>query len=211
MGGGVAVELERLGERRLVLRPHGAVAGRGRRDLGDAAHAHAVVVPPAEQRRAGRRAQGGGVEPGVLEPVRREALEGRRVARSAEGARGAEAHVVDEDDEHVRGAGRRPDRLDRRERRVRILGVVGGDARPTADPGSAALLGARRLSSTQTPNSSCRSASVNGRRAKDAADRPFRVNCLGRQPTAGPGRTMQRKPRWAIDVSTVCGWRAAGR
>jgi hypothetical protein len=30
--------------------------------------------------------------------------------------------------------------------------------------------------------------------------------------SAGPAaRMMQRKPRWLIPVSTICGWRAAGR
>ena len=36
-----------------------------------------------------------------------------------------EADVVEQNDEHVRCAGRRPQRLDRRERRLRILGVQG--------------------------------------------------------------------------------------
>ena len=49
-------------------------------------------------------------------------------AGPAEGARGAEAAVVDEDDEHVRRAVRRAQRLDRREGGVGILGVVGDQA-----------------------------------------------------------------------------------
>ncbi len=60
----------------------------------------------------------------VPEPVVREAFEGRRLTRSAERRRRTEAGVVDQDHEHVRRTLRRPQRLDRRERRGRILGVV---------------------------------------------------------------------------------------
>src|SRR4026207_1741170 len=45
-------------------------------------------------------------------------------ARSAEGARRPEAHVVEEHDEDVRGAGGGLQRLDRRVRGVRVLRVV---------------------------------------------------------------------------------------
>ena len=47
---------------------------------------------------------------------------------AAEGARGGEADVVEQDDQDVRRALGRPQRLDRRELRVRILGVVRGHA-----------------------------------------------------------------------------------
>ena len=114
MRGGVAVELERLGERRHAAWPERVIARCGRGDLGDAAHADGMVVAPAEQRGAGRRAERRRVEPGVLEPVRRESLERRRVARSAECAGSAETDVVEQDDEDVRCAGRRPDWVDRR-------------------------------------------------------------------------------------------------
>ena len=130
MRGGVAVELQDLGERRLVPRPERAVAGGRRGDLRDAAHAHAVVVAPTQQRGSGRRAQGRGMEPRVLEPAGREPLERRRVARSAEGARCAEADVVKEDDEDVRGPRWRPHRVDRGKRRVGVPGVIGGDPDP---------------------------------------------------------------------------------
>ena len=59
-----------------------------------------------------------------LRPSRRQPLGRRRVARAAEGARRGEADVVEQDDEHVRRAGRRAQSLDRREAGVRILGVV---------------------------------------------------------------------------------------
>ena len=60
--GRVAVEFERQRERRLGVGQHRAVAGRGGRDLGDAAHADRVVVAAGEQRLARRRAQRRGVE-----------------------------------------------------------------------------------------------------------------------------------------------------
>ncbi len=122
--GRVAVELERHRERRLGVRAQRAVAGRRRRRLGDAAHAHRVVVAPGEERLAGRRAQGRGVEPVVAQAARREALRRGRRARAAECARGAEPDVVEEDDEDVGGTLGRQQRLDRRERRVGVLRVV---------------------------------------------------------------------------------------
>ncbi len=99
----VAVQLERLRQRRLGVRQHGAVSRCCGGDLGDAAHSHRVMVAAGEQRLAGRRAQRRGVEPGVLQSARGELLEVGRVARAAEGAGGAVADVVDEDD-HARSA-----------------------------------------------------------------------------------------------------------
>ena len=64
----------------------------------------------------------------VLEAFVRQALEVRRLTRTAECRGGAKASVVDQDHEHVRRACGRPKRLDRRERRSGILGVVGRDA-----------------------------------------------------------------------------------
>ncbi len=120
----VAVQLERLGQRGGRVRPDRVVAGRRRGDLGDPAHPDRVVIATGQHRLAGRRAQSGGVEAVVLEPVRSQPLSRRRRARSAEGARGAEAHVVEEDHEHVRRTSRRTQRLDRREGRVGVLRVV---------------------------------------------------------------------------------------
>ena len=82
--GRVAIELERQRERRLGVGQHRAVAGRGGRDLGDAAHADRVVVAAGEQRLPRRRAQRRGVEARVLQPALRELLEVRRLARPAE-------------------------------------------------------------------------------------------------------------------------------
>ena len=110
----VAVELQRLSQRCRRVRAQRVVARRRGGDLGDPAHADRVVVAPGQQRLARRRAQRRGVEAVVAQPGARQALEGRCLARAAEGRRGAEAGVVEQDHEHVGRARRRPQRLDRR-------------------------------------------------------------------------------------------------
>ena len=112
--GGVAVELERHGQGRHGVGPDRAVARRAGRDLGDAGHADGMVVAPGEQRLAGRRADGGGVETIVLQAARRQLLQGRRLAGTAEGAGGPEPGVVNEDDQHVGRALRRAQQFDGR-------------------------------------------------------------------------------------------------
>ena len=151
--GRVAVELEDLRQRRAGVRPHRVVARRGRRDLGDAAHPDRVVVAAAQQRRPRRRAQRRRVEAVELQAARREPLRVRRRARPAERARRAEPDVVDQDDQHVRRARRRPQLLDRRERRVRILGVVRHQpgARQVRDRQHLALHGVRVVRRHQGP------------------------------------------------------------
>ena len=124
----VAIELEGHGERRLVLRQHRGVAGRRGRELADGAHVHRMVIAPGQQRLARRRAERGRVEAVELEAVPGQPLGGRRWDRAAEGARRAKPAVVDQDDQHVGRALGRPQRLDRRELRVRVLRVVGGQA-----------------------------------------------------------------------------------
>ena len=134
----VAVELEGLRERRARVRPDRVVARRGRRDLGDAAHPHDVVVAAAQQRRPRRRAQRRRVEAVELQAAGGEPLRVRRRARPAERARRAEPDVVEQDDQHVRRPRRRPQLLDRRERRVRVLGVEGSRAPTGVGRGPAA-------------------------------------------------------------------------
>ncbi len=60
--GDVAVLLEDARQGRAAARPCAGVAGERRRELGDAAHADAVVVAPGEQGGARRGADGGHVE-----------------------------------------------------------------------------------------------------------------------------------------------------
>jgi len=127
--GRVAVQLQGHRQRRLRVRAQGAVARGRRRGLGDAAHPDRVVVSAAEESRAGRRAQRRGVEAVVAQTAGRQPVRGRRPARPPEGARRAEAHVVEQDDQHVRRTGRREQRLDRSKGRVGVLRVVGRQAR----------------------------------------------------------------------------------
>ena len=121
----IAVELQDLRQRRLLLGPDAVVAGRRRRHLGDRAHADGMMVPAGEKRLARRRAQSSRMESVVLQAVGRQAFGGGGVARSAERARGAEADIVEENDQDVRRAHRRAQRHDRRVLRIGILGVVG--------------------------------------------------------------------------------------
>ena len=102
---GVAVQLERLGQRGAALGADRAVAGRRGGHLSDAAHADGVVVAPGQQRLAGRRAQRGGVKAVVLESVRGEFFRVRRVAWPTKSTSRAKARIVEQDDEHVGRAG----------------------------------------------------------------------------------------------------------
>ena len=123
LGRRVPVHLQRERQRRLGVREQRVVARRGRGDLGDRAHPDRVVVAAGQHRLTRGRAQRARVEAGELQPVGRQLLGDRRLARPAERARRAEAHVVEEDDEDVRRPGRREHRLDRRKPGVRVLGV----------------------------------------------------------------------------------------
>ena len=71
----------------------------------------------------------------VLQPARGQALRRRRRARTAERARRAEADVVEQHHDDVRRPRRRPQRLDGRKRRIRILRVIGDQPveRPVGD------------------------------------------------------------------------------
>ena len=126
LSGRVTIELQRQRQRRLGVRQHRGVARCRGGGLGDVAHADRMMVAAGEQSLPRRRAQRRGVQPRVLQPPGGELLEVRRLTRSTEGAAGAKAHVVDQDDEHVRRGLWRPNILDRRIAGVRILRVVGG-------------------------------------------------------------------------------------
>ena len=122
--GGVAVQFERLGQGRHRVGPNRAVARRAGCNLGDTGHADGVVVAPGEQRLAGRRADGGGVKTVVPQSIRRQLVQGRRLAGAAKGTGCAKTGVVNEDDQDVGRTLGWPQLLDRGELRVRILGVV---------------------------------------------------------------------------------------
>src|SRR5262245_55144581 len=120
----VAVQAHRLLDGRLRVRTDRVVPGRAGRDLGDATHPDRVVVPTAQQRRSGRRAERRGMEARVLQAVGGQLLERRRLARAAERAGCAEADVVDQDHQHVRCAGWWSKWHDRRDPCLRLSGVV---------------------------------------------------------------------------------------
>ncbi len=124
LGGGVAVELERHGQRRAAVGPDRGIARRGRGQLGDAAHADRVVVAASQQRRPGGRAERSRMKAVVLEAMGGQPLGRRRVDGAAKCAGRGEAGVVDQHDQDVGRAGRRPQRLNGRELRLRILSVV---------------------------------------------------------------------------------------
>ena len=130
LGGRIAVEFEDLRQRGRGIRPDRVVAGCRRRELGDGAHPHRVVIAPGEKRLAGRRTQRRGVEPVVLQARTGQPLGRRCLARAAEGRRGAETDVVDQGDDHVRRARRRAHRLDRGKITTRI-----GRGVPVSDRG----------------------------------------------------------------------------
>ena len=81
----VAVEFQCPRQRRHRVRQHGAVSRRPGGDLGDAAHAHGVMVAPGQQGLARRRTQRGGMEAVIFQAARREFFRVRRLARAAEG------------------------------------------------------------------------------------------------------------------------------
>ena len=97
----VAVELERLRQRRARVRPHRAVAGRRRRDLGDAAHARPcggygpTAAPPAWASRAPSCGSG------CTSARRRRALAVGVAHGPPKALDAAEARVVDQHDQHV--------------------------------------------------------------------------------------------------------------
>ena len=185
--GRVAVQLERLRQRRRGVRANRVVPRRGRRDLGDSAHADRVVVASRQQRLAGRRAQRGRVEAVVLQPVRGQALRHGRRAGPAERARRAEADVVEQHDQHVRRTRRRAQRLDRREGRVGILRVVGDQAlvRPVGHRQDVAL---HRNSSRRLQGSSPRAED----RASPASGEPGTSTVRHR--AGHPARVMWPRP-----------------
>ena len=96
--GDVPVLLEDPGQGRAAARPRPRVARERARELGDATHAHAVVVAPGEQRGARRRADRRDVEAVVGQARLLDARQVRRPDLAAERVGAAEAGVVDEHD-----------------------------------------------------------------------------------------------------------------
>lgn len=112
-GGAVAVAAQDLRDRGRARGPVAVVAGLRRRHLRRHAHADRVVVAAGQQRLPGRRAQGRDVEAAEAQPLVGQPLGGRHLAGAAVRRGRAEAHVVDEDEQHVGCSVGRRDRPDR--------------------------------------------------------------------------------------------------
>ena len=97
----VAVVSQDLGQGRGRPGNHAGVAVPVHRAFRDGPGTHALVVAPGQQRRARRRADGGGVKGVVADARVGKFRQGRRADWSAEGIRQAEADIVEQDDEYV--------------------------------------------------------------------------------------------------------------
>jgi hypothetical protein len=112
---------EHLREEAVFLPDAGVVPREAGGEIGDAAHADAVVVAPGEHTSARRGAQRGGVEVRVAQAVRRQPVERGGGDVGTEAAELCESNVVEQDDQHVRRACRRADRV--RPPRRRLVAV----------------------------------------------------------------------------------------
>ena len=122
-GCGVSVVFQRQRQRRLRIGNQGVVPRRRRCELGHHPESNGVVVAPVKERRPRRSTQRRCVEPVVGKAILGKAVGDRGVDQSTERTRGTEAHVVQQDHQHVRGSLGWPQRLDGRIRRVRVLCV----------------------------------------------------------------------------------------
>ena len=141
LGGGVPVQLQRHRQRRFGVRPQRAVARSRGRGLGDAAHPHRVMVAARQQRGPGGRAECRRVEAVVPQTARREPIGDRRATRTPERARRPEPDIVEQHDQNIRRTLGRQQRLDRRERGIRVLRVIGRQTRATDGQESATSCG----------------------------------------------------------------------
>ena len=119
---GIAVVLEDRADGRVVRTDDRVIAREARRQLGDHAEAHRVVVAAGDQRRARGRAERGGVELRVAQPRLGDPVQRRRRDDAAERAADAIALVVGHDQQHVgRALGRHHAR---RPPGLRVLGAL---------------------------------------------------------------------------------------
>ncbi len=123
-GGHVAVLAQHLADGAGRARQDRRVAVVPGRRLGDGGGRRRVVVAPGDQRRAGRRAERGGVEAVVAQPLLGQRVHRRRAHAAAEGRELPEPRVVEQDQHDVRRPFRRRDRL----RELRRVGLKDGAA-----------------------------------------------------------------------------------
>ncbi len=99
--GAVAVELQNLRHGGGAPGPDGVVAGIPGSGFGDHAEADFVIVAPGEQRTARGRAHGVHVETVVAQSARSQLAKKRRRHRTAKRRGGAEADIVQQDQDHI--------------------------------------------------------------------------------------------------------------
>ena len=102
--GRVAVGSEDLREEAVLPGRFAPVAGIARRQIGDTAHAAAVVVPAREEARTGGGAQRRGVEIGQPDPIGGHPVDDRSVHVGPVTAELREPHVIEDDQDDVRCA-----------------------------------------------------------------------------------------------------------
>ena len=107
--GAVAVQPQHLGHGGHAVRALPRLSRERGRGLSDRSKVVRVMIAPGQQSRPGRRAKRGGVEFIVAQPIIRQCLHCGHVDGSAKGAGLAEAHVIDQHDQHIRRLVRRPD------------------------------------------------------------------------------------------------------
>ena len=109
--GVVSVRLEDLRKETVLERNEPVGARKTRRPFGDARHRVRVVITPRDDARATRRAERGRMHVAVAETVRREAVQVRRLDRRAVTTELPVARVVEHDEQDVRRARLRAQRL----------------------------------------------------------------------------------------------------
>ncbi len=109
--GAVAVLQQHLREEPVRERNVPVAARIAGRAFGDAGHRVGMMVAPGENAGARGRAERGGVHVVVAQPVRRERVNVGRLNRAAVAAELSESCVIEDDEEHVRRALPRPQRL----------------------------------------------------------------------------------------------------
>ena len=124
---GIALRAQHLGQRRSLGRDLAAVTGVSRVEVGQAAHAHPVVVAAGHQRGAGGRAHRRGVKTRQAQTPRSQRVDGRGADRRAVTAEIGKAHIIEQHDQHVGLLGRAVDarRPPRRGLRNRLADLAG--------------------------------------------------------------------------------------
>ena len=119
--GRVSVLLQDRADGAFVDRDDRVVAGKPCRHFAHHPEAHRVMVAAGDDRRPRRRAERGGVEIRVAQPLRGDTVERRGRNHAAKRARRAEAGIVGHDEQHVGRALRRHDARRPPGRRLRGL------------------------------------------------------------------------------------------